>query len=314
MLAFVKGSRLAAPVKAAALRVIQRLVEAEARVHGCRASDVHLHELACVDTVVDVVGALCCLRLLGVERFHVSPLPVGPGTIKCSHGLLPLPAPATMELLKGLPVVPLEAGYELVTPTGAAFVSVLAAGFGPCPEMTVKAVGYGAGAMDLPGRPNVLRVVVGEQTTQGETDTVLVFETNVDNMTGEEIGYAFERLFAAGALDVYAIPLVMKKSRPGVMLGAIAPVALREAIEKVFFRETRTLGVRCMMVSRSKALRRMRTVRTLWGPIRVKDTLHGGRIAGTHAEYEDCRSAALAHDTSLRSVRVAAEEGKRQEF
>jgi hypothetical protein len=308
MLAFVKKSDLAGAVKSAAVRVLQRIVAAEAAVHGCRPRNVRLHELACIDTVVDIVGAVCCLRILGVERFHVSPLPVGSGSVTCSHGVLPIPAPATIEMLKGLPIAPLDAEYELATPTGAAFVSTLAAGFGACPEMTVESVGYGAGAVDPPGRPNVLRVIVGEAASAGETDTVLVFETNVDNMTGEEIGYAFECFFKSGALDVYAIPLVMKKSRPGVMLGVIAPVALREAIEEVFFRETRTLGVRCSVMSRSKALRRTRIAATPYGHMRVKDSRWHDATLRISAEYEDCRTAAQGHDVSLRTTRNAVEQ------
>ncbi|MDQ7778448.1 MAG: nickel pincer cofactor biosynthesis protein LarC [Planctomycetota bacterium] len=306
MISLVKRSRLHPEVKNASLAVIERLVAAEAKVHGCRPEDVHLHELACADTIVDVVGAVSALRALGVERVFVSALPVCSGVVKCAHGLLPVPPPATLELMKGLPVVHSDAGRELVTPTGAAILGTIGDGFGTCPEMTITRIGYGAGAVDPPGRPNMLRVIIGEPVSAGETDTVLVFETNVDNMTGEEIGFAMERFFAAGALDAYAVPLVMKKSRPGTMIGVIAPIAARAAIEDVFLRDTGTMGVRWRAVNRTKLRRESARAETVFGAIRVKRGTLGGKTVQTTAEYDDCRRTAIEQDVPLRAVRRAA--------
>jgi uncharacterized protein (TIGR00299 family) protein len=268
---------------------------------------VHLHELGGLDTIVDVVGVLLGVEALGLEQVVVSPLPLGRGFVRGAHGLIPLPAPATVALLKGAPVVGSDIDQELVTPTGAALLTGLASSFGPIPAMTVEAVGYGAGGRDLP-IPNVLRVLVGQQAAAGSAtvETLTMLETNIDDMNPEIFDYVMARLFQAGALDVFLAPIQMKKNRPATLLRVLGRPEQAEAFMAILFTETSTLGVRQQTVQRHCLARSSQTVQTAYGPVRVKVATWGQGQMKAAPEYEDCRRLAQASQVSLREVYVAA--------
>lgn len=298
-------STLAPSVKERAVCVFERLAEAEAKVHGTTVGKVHFHEVGAIDAMVDVVGAVLALDLLGVERVVCSPLPTGSGTVTCDHGVMPVPAPATAELLRGVPLAGTEETGELITPTAAALLTTLANEFGPVPPMTLRSIGYGAGTRDGQRLPNVLRVMLGQTTENAETDSVTVLEANLDDATPEMIGHCMERLLSEGALDVYAVPIQMKKSRPGVVLTALCNHDQAAAMEAVFFAETPTFGVRRHTVTRAKMRRRHETVVTSFGEIRMKIGERAG-AATASPEYDDCKAAAHRHGVALRDVFAAA--------
>jgi len=314
-----------------ALAVFRRLAEAEARVHGTTVEKVHFHEVGAVDAIVDIVGVCAGLEMLGVERVVSSPLPMGSGSVDAEHGRLPVPVPAVVELMKGVPSRPCDEEGELVTPTGAALVVTLADAFGPMPAMTVEKVGYGAGSREGPsfakateGKqhvPNVLRVILGREVgpasssaTPGqadEADVVWLLEANVDDASGEMLGAATQALFEAGALDVWLTAATMKKGRPGVVLACLAPEGLVAAVEEAIFRETTTFGVRRSAVERTKLAREHVTVETAYGEVRVKVGRRGGRIVTAAPEYEDCRRLAEERGAAFREVYAAAMEAWR---
>lgn len=290
--------------------VFARLAEAEAAVHGTTPDAVHFHEVGAVDSIVDIVGAAVALELMGIQEVFCSAIPVGSGTVTCAHGLLPVPAPATAELLKGVPIRPSpgeasgEELGELTTPTGAAILTTLAQRFGPLPAMTPSAVGYGAGTRQGKHAPNVLRVVIGERSDdQGlETDAVWVIETNLDDATAEVVADAAGRLMAAGALDVTTTATTMKKGRSGVILSCLAHDAERAACERILFEHTGTFGLRRHGCERSMLRRRHETVQTRYGPVRLKIGSLGSREVRAAPEYEDCRRAAEAFGVSVQTV------------
>lgn len=298
------GSTLPAPVKANAQRIFERLAEAEACVHGTSIDKVHFHEVGAIDAILDVVGATLALELLGVDRVVCSPLPPGSGTVTCDHGVMPVPAPATAELLKGVPLAACDEVGELVTPTAAAVLTTLADGFGPLPPMTIEAIGYGAGTRDGKTRPNVLRVLIGQMGGSEEVDEVTVLETNLDDASPELVGHCMERLLQEGALDVYALPIHMKKSRSGVMLTVLCEPHRAAAMERIVFAETTTFGIRRHNVIRTKMRRRHETVATPYGELRMKVGERDGVVTAS-PEYEDCKAAAERHGVALRDV-VAA--------
>ncbi len=309
----LRHSRLPEGISRRAVRVFEALGREEAGIHGIPLARVHFHEVGAVDALVDIVGALLALDLLGVSAVHVSALPMSRGTVRCAHGILPVPAPATLGLLRGAPWVPTPLEGELVTPTAAAIFACEAASFGSFPAMVLERVGYGAGTRDLPDRANVLRVLLGSASsptavTRPPSERVWVVEASLDDAPGEAVGYAFERLFAAGALDVHAVPVHMKKNRPGVVLSAIVPESALLRVEGVFLRETTTFGVRRHAVERSVLPRERKTVRTRFGPVRVKVGLLGGEVVTVHPEYEDCRALAEKKGVPLRTVIAAAHE------
>jgi len=315
VLAIIEGGSLPPEVAAKSAAVFRRLAEAEARVHGMSVDEVHFHEVGAVDAICDVVGTAVGLRELRLEALRFSTVMLGGGTVRTAHGLLPVPAPATAELLKGLPTAGGPVDVELTTPTGAAILSALGRPSPSWPSMSIEAIGYGAGARDLEALPNVLRLAVGQENPQAETesDCVWVLEANLDDMTGEEVGYCVEKLMAAGALDAFVTPVQMKKNRPGALLTVLwAPEGLRQA-EELLWRHTSTLGVRRSLWQRSKLRRETRTVRTPWGEVRLKVAYLGERPVRCEPEYEDCKAIADAHGLSLREVYraavSAAEEG-----
>lgn len=287
-------SSLSVGVREQAFRIFTRLAEAEAAVHGTTVEQVHFHEVGAIDAIVDIVGACIAVEALQIDRICCSPIPTGSGTVQCSHGEMPVPAPATAALLLGVPLAACDEPGELTTPTGAAILSTLAASFGPLPAMTLEKIGVGAGQREGRNRANVLRLLIGQATEpdRTEVDQVIVLEANLDDVTAEVIGYVYDRLLSAGALDVYTTPLGMKKSRPGTLLSVLAPPNLREKIEEILFAETSTFGIRSWLAERRKLARERVTVQTEMGPIRVKIGRRGGKVIRVSPEYEDCRVVA----------------------
>lgn len=301
-------SPLDGAVRSDALAVFERLAAAEAKVHGTSVEEVHFHEVGAVDAIVDIVGACVGLAYLGVRSFGCSPLPLGTGFVRTAHGLLPVPAPATLEILTacGAPVLPGAGEGEMVTPTGAALVAHFGR-FGVGGPLVFERVGYGFGTRELPW-PNALRAILtAEADADGlETDTVTLLECNVDDMSGEVVPYVVARLLDRGALDAWYTPIGMKKGRPAVTLHALASPSDEATLAGILLRETTTLGVRSAPWSRVKAKREIRTVDTPWGPVRVKLKLLGGGVDDPAPEYEDCARLAREHGIPLRAVFEAA--------
>ncbi|MEJ5348935.1 MAG: nickel pincer cofactor biosynthesis protein LarC [Desulfosoma sp.] len=288
----VSASSLPGTVKDKALYVFERLARAEARVHGVALEDVHFHEIGAVDTVVDVVGAVVGLDLLGIERLYASPLPLGRGRVLSSHGVLPVPAPATVALLEGVPVRDGGVERELVTPTGAAILSSLCQDFGPLPEMVLKTVGYGVGAHEAENPPNVLRLMVGESHSALVSRRLMIMETQIDDMNPEFYEHLMAACFAEGALDVVFVPVFMKKNRPATLVRILMEPPLKDRIAARVFSESSTLGVRFHEVDRVELPRAFMHVDTPWGELKVKTaTLPDGTLR-CQPEYEDCKEAA----------------------
>lgn len=293
------------------LDVLGALAQAEARVHGKPVSEVHFHEVGGIDTLVDVVGSVVGLELLGVERVTCSPIPLSHGFVECAHGRLPVPPPAVTELVKGVPTVPLDLDGETVTPTGAALAVTLADAFGAGLPMTVESVGYGAGSREWPDVPNVLRVLVGEvgQGEASEATQVVLLEANVDDMTPEHFGLAMERCFEAGALDVWLTPIQMKKSRPATMFSALAAPEAAQSVAAAIFGNTTTFGIRRSTMARQCLPRRHEEVETPFGRIRVKVSDGPPGTQTVAPEYEDCLEAARRADVPLKTIYAAALKG-----
>jgi uncharacterized protein (TIGR00299 family) protein len=307
--AMIDRSRLSDRQKDFAGRIFRRLAEAEAKVHGTTIEKVHFHEVGAVDSIADIVGAAIGWDLLGVERIVASPIPTGHGFVTIAHGRCSIPAPATAELLTGVPLAKSEVEAELTTPTGAAIVATLAESFGPVPPMKISRIGYGAGTRELPEQANVLRLMVGTVADEAATiEQIWVVETNLDDVSGELVGYCTTRLWEAGALDVYTTAIQMKKNRPGVILSALCNAADIERIEAVLFRETTTLGVRRWPVSRRKLDRRKHEVTTPWGQIDGVLAIMPGHPPSFSPEFESCRRVAAERNLPLRAVIDAAQK------
>ncbi len=293
--------------KSLARRIFHKLAVAEATAHGMPLERVHFHEVGALDSIADILGSAVGLDLLGVERFTSAPVPTGSGTVKCAHGVMPVPTPATVELLKGVPLSAFTAKGELTTPTGAAILTCVADEYTAAPQMTIDRIGTGAGTKDFLEHPNVLRLMVGMANPDGQpsvgfgADTVQVLETNLDDCPPELIGYCFDRLFEAGALDVFAQPIQMKKNRPGVLLSVICETATVAACEEILFRETGTFGVRRYTAARSKLNREAVQVDTPFGPVRAKRGWWVGFEIVT-PEYDDCARIAREQNVPLRAV------------
>lgn len=309
----IDESSLPPEVKEKSQRIFALIAEAESRIHSRSIDQVHFHELGSADTLVDVVGTAAGLEHLGVEELLCSPLPMGTGMIKTHHGILPIPAPAVVEILKDAPVYSSGIPTEIVTPTGAAIAAALAADFCLLPPMRVQAVGYGAGDRDLE-IPNLLRAFLGERegAARGRTrERRLVFAANIDDMNPELYPYVMEKLFEAGAEDVWLHPIQMKKTRPAVTLSVLVPPAREEDIKEVLFAETKTLGMRISEVDKEYLDREIIQVDTPYGKLRVKLARQRGRPVNIAPEYEDCRKAAAASGVPLKDVYAAAEEAAR---
>ncbi|HEY1372189.1 MAG TPA: nickel pincer cofactor biosynthesis protein LarC [Candidatus Binatia bacterium] len=295
-------SALEDTVKERALDIFARLAAAEGKVHGVAPERVHFHEVGATDSIVDIVSAAAGAHHLKIDAFHFSRIPLGRGVTRSRHGLLPLPGPATLELLKGLPVEWIDLQAETVTPTGAAIIASLGNSFGAAPEMIVEKIGCGAGEKEFSSRPNLLRLVMGRDNAAAQRDEMLVIETNIDDMSPELYDYVFERLFAAGARDVFLTPVQMKKNRPGVLLHAIAEPGLREKLSEIIFSETSTIGVRYYPVARSLLKREIVRVKTKYGSVKVKVVEQPDGARRGAPEYDDVRRIAALKKVPLKAV------------
>jgi hypothetical protein len=306
--AIIDAARLPPAVAVDAKHIFQRLAAAEAQVHATTIEKVHFHEVGATDAIVDIVCACAALHELGIEAVHCSAIPTGHGTVRCEHGVMPVPAPATANLLAGVPLAACEEPGELTTPTGAAILTTLSRSFGPPPDMIVRSIGYGAGAREGRTRPNVLRVLIAESAAAAaeELDLVAVLEAQVDDAPGQVVAHAAERALAEGALDAYIVPIIMKKGRPGQLLTVLCRPPDAEKLADVLFRETTTFGVRRATLARRKLARHHMTVETAYGSIRVKVGRRGGAVVQAWPEYEDCAAAALRAGVALRDVQQAA--------
>jgi hypothetical protein len=298
VLAILERSGLGAVVREKAARIFARLADAEARAHGTTRDQVHFHDVGAVDAIVDVTGACVGLELLGVQTVHVSAFPLGGGFVDGPHGKIPIPAPGTAELLRGFPVVDTGVNAELVTPTGAAILTTLAASAGRMPAMTVAAIGCGAGTRDLPAAPNVLRCFVGETAEAAAGDeTIVQLETTIDDMSPQLYEPLIERLFEAGALDVFLQPVIMKRGRPGVVVTTLGAPGGIDDLSRVLFEETSTIGVRWSEWRRARLAREVVTLTTAYGAIPFKVSRLGGRVVTVTPEFADI--ARIAREKSL---------------
>jgi pyridinium-3,5-bisthiocarboxylic acid mononucleotide nickel chelatase len=310
----IGNAPLSQAVKARSLRVFERIAVAEAQVHGTTVDRIHFHEVGAVDSIIDVIGAMIGFELLGIEKFLASPLRLGFGSIKVAHGLMPVPAPATAELVKGLPVYAGDIEGEFVTPTGAAIVAELCESYGAMPQMQVERIAYGAGTRDPKGFPNALRIMLGElaEAEGAEAQTVVIIETNIDDMNPQAYGYVMEKAFAAGALDLFITPIQMKKDRPAVMLTALCERRDFAALSELILRETTTLGIRYYEAKRRTLARQMEAVATAYGEVRVKVARQGERTLHFQPEFEDCARLAAETGVSLIEVQSAASAAFRE--
>jgi pyridinium-3,5-bisthiocarboxylic acid mononucleotide nickel chelatase len=297
-----------------AVAIFEALGQAEAKIHNTSVESVHFHEVGAVDAMVDIVCAAVGAEALGVDEIICSPLNVGGGTVKCAHGTFPVPVPATVELLKDAPVYSSGLQTELVTPTGAAIVKVLASRFASFPEMKIAKSGYGAGSRDLPGHPNVVRIIIGEAASNSlaaktASDTVTVLEANLDDLNPQVFGYVMDRLFEEGALDAFGMPVQMKKNRPGTLLTILCKPEDASKLTYLIFTETTTLGVRRRDEMRQTLARRWENVGTPWGEVRIKIASMNGTVTNYAPEYEDCRRIAAEHHVPLKTVMGEAVQG-----
>jgi uncharacterized protein (TIGR00299 family) protein len=307
----IEGSELTRGVKEQAVAIFRRLAEAEAKVHGTTVEKVHFHEVGAIDAIVDIVGACLGMELLGVKDIYCSPLNVGSGFVDCAHGTMPVPAPATAELLRDIPIYSNQVSGELVTPTGAAIVSTLAKGFGPMPAFRIRGIGYGAGSKDFKGTANVLRALRCEfmdaaklEVDVAPTDRVAVLEATIDDMNPQICGHLLDKLLSSGALDVFTSPVQMKKNRPGLLLTVLAPMHLADALSSQIFEETTTIGIRYHETERRVLEREVEVVESDFGNIKVKVSKLNGRVINFAPEYEDCRQAALARGVPYKWVQA----------
>lgn len=299
--AIIEKSTLHHTVKDDSLKIFQRLAMVEAKVHNSTVEEVHFHEVGAIDSIIDIVGSVIAIRHLGIEKIYFSPVPTGYGYTTCEHGSFPVPPPATAELLKNQLLKSVTIEKELTTPTGAAIITTLGEGLRTNPEMKVMQIGYGAGSNDNPNIPNLLRVFIGETMCQ-ESDEMWIVETNIDNMTGEILGYVMDKLFDAGAADAYFTPIQMKKGRPGTIVSAIVSELHLPSVESVLFNETTTFGVRKYKVLRKILAREMTEFDSSLGKIKVKIGRSNDDLKTVSPEYEDCKRIASEKGIPLRQV------------
>jgi uncharacterized protein (TIGR00299 family) protein len=311
----IENSGVSDSAKTLAVKIFTRLAEAEARVHNEPVDHVHFHEVGALDAIVDIVGAAICIDLLKIERFVCSPLHVGSGTIQMAHGRFPVPPPAVAELLAGVPFYATDIQGELLTPTGAAIITTVCKEFGPIPRMTTDVTGYGAGTRQYKDFPNVLRVLLGETEQDGapgvDVEKLWIVETNIDDMSPQLLGHVMDRAFELGALDCYFTPVQMKKNRPGVLLSVLCEREQKEALMKLLFTETTTLGVRSYEVERRALRRTMTRVETAYGPIDVKVAHLNGRVVNEMPEFEQVRAAASKAGVPVKVVEDATRNALR---
>jgi uncharacterized protein (TIGR00299 family) protein len=303
------NSPLSSNIKQMSRDIFERIAQAEALIHGCTVDQVHFHEVGGIDAIVDIVGTALCMDYLGIKTVISSHIPLGKGFVSCEHGTLPVPTPATLGILKGVPVYGTKIPHELVTPTGAAILVTLAGSYGELPEMIIEKTGYGAGKRDIESIPNLLRVVMGTalcddtgQRTALYKDTVVVLETCIDDMNPEVFGFLMDRLFEQGALDVYWIPVFMKKNRPGTLVQVLCPRNLKEILMDCILSETSTLGIRYYDAKRCMLTREKVIMKTAYGEIQVKRITEPGGSIRIVPEYEVCKNIALENKIPIRMV------------
>ncbi|ACI19512.1 nickel pincer cofactor biosynthesis protein LarC [Dictyoglomus thermophilum] len=306
LLKIVDESGLSENIKTKAKNIFYKIAEAEAKIHNQPIDEVHFHEIGALDTIIDVLGSLILLEMLEVEEIYSSPLPLGSGFVNTAHGTIPVPAPATLEILRGIPVYKDGREGELVTPTGAAIISTVANFVQELPPIRVDKIGYGCGKKDF-SFPNLLRVYVGELVESTVKERNIVLETNIDDMNPQIFGYLVEKLFKEGALDVFLTPVYMKKGRPGILLSVIAPLVMEERLSEVIFRETTTLGIRKIYVDKKIMPREIKEIETKWGKVRIKVANING-IRKAYPEYEDCKSIAERENIPLKDVILEIEK------
>lgn len=310
----INNSKIDDKPKQTAIKIFDRLAQAEAAVHGKDPNEIHFHEVGAIDSIVDIVSSAIGLDALGIEKVYCSPLSVGGGSVKAAHGLMPVPAPATAELIKGAPVTGGPINKELLTPTGAAILTTVAESFGPMPQMKIEATGYGAGTLDSDQIPNVVRLFIGRTADQSQAsaDSVCLLETNIDDINAEIIASATDKLLAEGALDVWTTPITMKHSRPAIKLSVICGTNDISKMEQMIFEAGLTFGIRRQIMQRSKLVREFITLSTKFGEIKIKVGRWAGRIVNVKPEFADCDSAAQKHKTSVKAVIEAAMLAHRQ--
>jgi len=301
VLQIVRRSRVETEVKERSEEVFKRIASVEAKIHQIPEEEVHFHELGGLDSIVDIVGSVWGIRALGLDKIHVSKVNVGGGFVKCEHGILPVPAPATLSLMKGKPIYSSGVERELLTPTGAALLTTLGSEFGSMPRIHVERIGYGAGRDDLP-HPNLLRLIVGTSEPTSGKETVAVIETNIDDMNPQLYDYVMEKLLAMEVLDVFITPILMKKNRPGHLLTVICPSGKLPSVAKFLFNETTTLGLRWHEEEREKTDREILPFQTKYGRVRFKLARWEGRVVNLSPEYDDCKRLALERGVPLKEV------------
>lgn len=301
----LQGSSLSDKTKVTAMNIFQELAIAEGKVHGVPVEEVHFHEIGAVDSIIDITGTALAIEYLGIDEVVCSPIPTGSGQIMCNHGLLPIPAPATAELLKGIPLSSVDVKGELTTPTGAALAVTLAKSFGPIPEMTVNSIGYGFGSKDY-GIPNFLRVFIGsrgEARNSSLRDSVLILEVNIDDMNPQFCGHILDRLYLAGAIEAFITPILMKKNRPAYLITVLARESDKDSLLKILFSETTTLGIRYRVEDRIILKRIIKEVSTPYGVVKVKIALgDSGETLNFGPEYEDCRRLAAEKGVPVKEI------------
>jgi uncharacterized protein (TIGR00299 family) protein len=305
----IETSTLSSSIKKKSIMIFERLAQAEAKVHGTTPDKVHFHEVGAVDAIVDIVGSIIGLEALGIKSIAGSAINLGSGTIKTSHGTMPVPAPATAELLKNIPSYGSSVPFELTTPTGAVILSALGSAFGLMPQMKISRIAYGAGDKEIPEQPNVLRLMIGEPTAAYEEDSSIVIETNIDDMNPQVYDYLIEKLMKQGAQDAYLTPIIMKKGRPAILLSVLTDKAKTDVLLDTIFRETTSIGVRIQETGRKKLTREIKEVDTGYGKVRIKISKRGDEILTATPEYEDCRRIAEDRQIPLKQV---LEEAKKQ--
>jgi len=298
----VKTSSLSPRIKERGLKILRNLFEAEGRIHGERAEDIHLHELGSIDCIIDVFGAVIGMDILGLEKVYSSPLNLGSGFVETEDGTLPIPAPVTAEVLKGIPTYSRGMPYELTTPTGAAIITSISDGFIPLPPFKIKKIGYGAGGIDIKEQPNVLRLFIGEGGYDYPKDEVIVIETNIDDLNPQIYEHLYERLFERGALDVYMTPIIMKKNRPAHLITVLSEKERMEGIIETLFKETTTFGIRFYSALRDKLFKESRRIKTRYGSVSLKIGSKDNHIFTITPEYEGCKSIARNKGLPLKAV------------
>jgi uncharacterized protein (TIGR00299 family) protein len=298
----ISESSLSKGVKKDSIKIFENLARAEAKVHNTLPEEVHFHEVGAIDSIVDIVGTVIALNDLKIENVYFSPIRTGTGFVKCHHGQFPIPAPATIELLKGFHVIGTNIQSELTTPTGAAILTSLGANVEMCPEIKLLEIGYGAGSNEIPQIPNLLRVMIGETKTVSEQDEVWMVETNIDDMPGEHFGYLLEKILEAGALDGYITPVQMKKSRPGTLISIIVDEVHLSKVERIMFEQSTTFGIRKYKASRKKLNRKLIDVETKYGMVKVKIGTLNGYVKNISPEHEDCKKIADERGLPLKLI------------